>query len=402
MSVTSASELGFETRSDLEEMSSEDVASHIDSMHATVNAAHKSLLDAVRVLDERGTWKRDGGRSMSEWLAARLRLSGREASEWVRVAGALRDLPEVAKVYEEGGLSFDQLKPLTYVADPSQDAMLAKEAPSCSANHLEGLARQKRRVTREEAQRDHRSRSLRMWQKDRMYHLQGQIPDTDGALVELAIRRLAEKASPDPETGLYDSFETRCADALVQLASSKLGTDNDVDRTTVVIHASASDLSSARIEDGPVISAESLKRVLCGTRFQLVEEDGEGRVVAAHKVGRTAPPWQRRVLFDRDRHCRFPGCSSTYWLHPHHIVHYTDDGETTLDNQVFICGRHHRFVHEHKWRIEGDPASVLRFITPDGRVFESGIPKKPPPDPPGGKSPPGGTNQRSKSPPAPT
>jgi hypothetical protein len=278
------------------------------------------------------------------------------------------------------------LKPLTQVATPEDDARLAREAPACSTNHLEGLAREKRRVTREQAASDHRSRRLRWWWRDRMLHLEGQLPDTDGALVEKALRRLADKASPGPE-GTYDPFDARCADALVQMASSKLGTDNDTDRTTVVIHAHRGSLP--RIEEGPVISGETFERVLCATRFQVVEEDAGGRVVSGGKVRRTAPPWQRRVLLERDRHCRFPGCASTYWLHPHHIVHFVDGGETTTENQVLLCGRHHRFLHEHGWKVEGDPGSVLRFLSPDGRIFESGIPTRPSDSSEAGTGPPG-------------
>jgi hypothetical protein len=36
---------------------------------------------------------------------------------------------------------------------------------------------------------------------------------------------------------------------------------------------------------------------------------------------------------------------------------------------VLLCPHHHRFVHEHGWRIKGDPAEPdgIEFRAPDGR-----------------------------------
>ncbi|HXW35643.1 MAG TPA: DUF222 domain-containing protein, partial [Acidimicrobiales bacterium] len=301
----------FEAPSDLETWSNAALEEHVFSMHALSNAAHASLLEAVEVLGKRKAFSACGHRSMSEWLVARLSLSHAVATSWVEVAGALEDLPQVAKVYEEGKLSFDQLKPLTEVADAKDDASLAEEAPSCSVRHLEGLAREKRKVTREEAARDHRSRSLRLWWKDRMLHLAGELPDTDGALVEKAIRRLADTASADPVSGRYEPFGARCADALVQMSSGSLEADNDVERTTVVVHVQETPGAtaplqtrppgqngtgssiSARIEEGPVIADETLRRLLCGCRIQAVEEDESGKVKGLGQMQRTASPWQR-------------------------------------------------------------------------------------------------------------
>ena len=77
----------------------------------------------------------------------------------------------------------------------------------------------------------------------------------------------------------------------------------------------------------------------------------------------------RRKVRHRDRHCRFPGCDRTRALHIHHIRHRADGGPTELWNLALLCPFHHRFVHEHGWRIIGDPADPdgLEFHAPDGR-----------------------------------
>ena len=54
----------------------------------------------------------------------------------------------------------------------------------------------------------------------------------------------------------------------------------------------------------------------------------------------------RRALKARDGGCRFPGCTSHKFCDGHHIKHWSDGGETSLDNLVLLCRYHHRLVHE--------------------------------------------------------
>jgi hypothetical protein len=62
-------------------------------------------------------------------------------------------------------------------------------------------------------------------------------------------------------------------------------------------------------------------------------------------------------------------------LHAHHRVHFADGGATDLDNLVLLCTRHHRFVHEGRWRIcQRDPVSPFEFVRPDGTVLSTGPP----------------------------
>ena len=54
----------------------------------------------------------------------------------------------------------------------------------------------------------------------------------------------------------------------------------------------------------------------------------------------------RRALIARDGGCRFPGCTSHKFCDGHHIAHWQNGGETSLDNLVLLCRHHHRLVHE--------------------------------------------------------
>ena len=74
------------------------------------------------------------------------------------------------------------------------------------------------------------------------------------------------------------------------------------------------------------------------------------------------PTHLRRIIEDRDRGCRIPGCAASRWLHVHHLVHWEDGGLTDPSNLACLCPAHHRAHHRGELAIDGDPT------TPDGLV----------------------------------
>lgn len=79
---------------------------------------------------------------------------------------------------------------------------------------------------------------------------------------------------------------------------------------------------------------------------------------------RVIPPHIRTALVVRDKGCRFPGCDRPpQWTDGHHIQHWVDGGPTELTNLLLLCRRHHRFVHEKRWRVWPDEHGVP-LITP--------------------------------------
>src|SRR5437867_3708817 len=123
----------------------------LDRNLRTVAAAHADALSDVAVLDAEGAWERDGATCMSAWLAGRYCVTRATASEWVRVARALRSLPCIGRAYREGKLSWDQVRPLTRFAQPESDERWAAEAPDCSAAWLWQEVRRHEEVSERDA-----------------------------------------------------------------------------------------------------------------------------------------------------------------------------------------------------------------------------------------------------------
>jgi hypothetical protein len=77
-----------------------------------------------------------------------------------------------------------------------------------------------------------------------------------------------------------------------------------------------------------------------------------GEPLDVGRASHTIPTAIRRAVIIRDRGCAFLGCSiPARWCEIHHIVHWADNGPTSVENCVALCGRHHRLLHHSHWRI---------------------------------------------------
>jgi hypothetical protein len=124
----------------------------------------------------------------------------------------------------------------------------------------------------------------------------------------------------------------------------------------LVVHVEAGTLASddpgrCRLENGSAIAPETARRLACdGSIVPLVEADGS--TISVGRKTRRIPPALARALRARDGTCRFPGCENRRFGDAHHIVHWAKGGETSLDNLVWLCRRHHRLVHEGGFSVE--------------------------------------------------
>ena len=96
-------------------------------------------------------------------------------------------------------------------------------------------------------------------------------------------------------------------------------------------------------------------------------------------VGRTrrlVTPSLKVAVVARDLHCIFPGCDRpASWGDIHHLIPWSQGGDTSLDNLVLLCRHHHTLVHEGGWRIEGVPGH-LGFYRPDGSQLDADPPPR--------------------------
>jgi len=351
-------------------------AAHLDA------ATHRLLAD-LRAFDGAGGWYAQGARSCAEWLAWRVGWSAGTAREHVRVAQRLGELPLIDEALRRGELSYCKARAITRVATPATEAMLLEDARFATGSQLERICRKYAAVLRVERPTAHDDAVRRSFARrdldDGMVKLDAILHPEEAAIVCEALTRIARARVA---RGAGTRF---CrVDALVELAEGVLRGDSP-ERSpveivvTVAAEALARDAAAvplATTGDGGCLSIDAARRLACDAGIVEITEDASGVPLSVGRRTRAIPAAIKRALLHRDRHCRFPGCANHVFLDGHHVTHWVDGGETTLDNLVTLCGHHHRFVHEYGYRIELDAQQQPRFIDPHGRpVLE--VPARP-------------------------
>ncbi|HET7533974.1 MAG TPA: HNH endonuclease signature motif containing protein, partial [Nocardioidaceae bacterium] len=50
--------------------------------------------------------------------------------------------------------------------------------------------------------------------------------------------------------------------------------------------------------------------------------------------------------------CALDGCDiPAAWCHAHHVVPWSQGGQTTLDDGILICPHHHNLAHHPNWQL---------------------------------------------------
>jgi hypothetical protein len=112
----------------------------------------------------------------------------------------------------------------------------------------------------------------------------------------------------------------------------------------------------------------TVKRLTCDCSVVTIVEDEHGTPLDVGRKKRTVSTPMRRALWSRDRGCVFPGCRNQCFVDAHHIRHWADGGDTSLENLTLLCWYHHRLVHEGRFEMRNERGERY-FVRPDGRVI---------------------------------
>jgi len=350
----------------------------LDQSHAQVCGAQRELLGLIAQLDRRESWRDTGARDLAHFLAMRYGISSWKAHRWIAAAHALERLPRLSRAFARGALGIDKVVELTRFASAETEGHLIRWAKEVSCLSIRRRGDLAPRVSTEEVVETERARSLSWWYFDegRRFGLEAELPAAQGAIVARALERMAAEVPTMPEEQDACYAAARRADAFVALCSARIASDPDPDRATVVVHAQLEGLASGsggcEVEDGPALHPETVRRLLCNARSQVVVEDLSGNVVGLGRLTREPSAWMVRQVRYRDRGCRFPGCGTRAFTEAHHIRFWRHGGRTDLDNLVLICSFHHRLVHEHGWSVKRDAEGTTRWFRSDGTRYRAG------------------------------
>jgi len=378
----------------------EHLEDQITELAAHIHAATFRLLEVLREYDECEGWGGKGLISCAHWLNWKCGIDLGTAREKVRVAHALKELPQISEEFRLGRVSYSKVRAMTRVATAKNEEYLLMIARHGTAVHVERLVRNYRKVKRIEAlEREntrHAQRELHWYVDDEGYWvIRGRLTSEQGALVQKVLEQAMEEdfreqqgvpagiSSAEPLDEIHSHPEPiamRRADAMVRMAQgySTDASSNSGDRFMVHVHTDMETLrvdgtgGAAELEEGGKISAETARRVSCDAGLVYWLDSSDGEPLGIGRKSRTIPPAIRRALQRRDGGCRFPGCINSHFVDAHHIQHWADGGETAMENLVLLCRHHHRLVHEGGFGICTSTEGVIEFSNPAGEVILTG------------------------------
>jgi hypothetical protein len=333
----------------------------------------------------------DGIKTMQSWLRGHCRLSAAEAFRVVRRGRALESLPAVAAAFADGMITAEQVTVAAAVTRPEHvsaaaaqdvdvtqiDAALAEVAMTRQHadlgkvvhHYLERLDPDGTEPDPTEGRRLSITTS-----SDGSVTGSFQLDALGGEKAQAALEAIAQADRPQ---GDMRSRPQQLADAFVQLCDIALGFGklpmHRGSKPHVVVTIGASDLfdpavgqGAARLGFGSWFSAQRTRQLACDGDLTPITIDEYGVPLNEGRTKRVVPPHIRRAVVLRDQHCVFAGCTApSYWCDVHHLVHWIDDGETSLENSGLLCERHHTKVH-HGFTIERDPTGRWHTYRPDG------------------------------------
>jgi len=340
-----------------------------------INAATCELLVLIREFDERGGCLKWGLDDTATWLAWRCDLSMATAREKVRVARALKRLPLISAAFASGELSYSKVRSLTRVAQAASEQALVEFARKHSARHVAGYCRELRMGTPAStgiAERAWANRSLGLRRDaDRdTVSVSVELPLEAGELLEKALDKARDDACLEVPDLVDTSWSKRQADAFVTMLREYLQGDSDdntgsLDNYLVTIHVDQSALAGDVGRSS--VPIETVRRLCCDGKAVVLTETAEGEPLSIGRKSRIVPKGIERAVRARDGHtCRFPGCRNRRFLEIHHIEHWSNGGETAVDQLMLLCTKHHTLLHEGRFRIDRDFQDKWAFYRPDG------------------------------------
>ncbi len=330
----------------------DELEARYERIEAAERLLHAEKLRLVAELDARQANLTDGARSMTEWIARRSDMHPTRARRLVRAARAA-EAPLLAEL-ADGRLSVDRAD--AYAEAQARGVDLA----GLDLHDISGAWRRIRRSSPADRRPDDRHLAIQPSFDRTGWKVWGRLDAAEGSIVADALSREADRIEQGIPAEHRSSRSDRMADALVTLALGEADYS-----PTVAVHL---DEANAPAEvDGVDSQLGELAHALC-VGSVTVDRIERGRPMSYGTDTKQVPPRLRRFIAYRDGFaCTIDGCTSTYRLEPHHIIHAGRHGPTDPENLTSICWfHHHEVIHNRGFGIDPDsPAQRRRLIPPE-------------------------------------
>ena len=304
-----------------------------------------------------------------------LQASKREAKRDVETAARLAELPVTSEALESGEIPQGHARLIARASSEStiDEALLVEAA---NTQPFDEFARTVKRHQQDQADddgqslldRQRKNRKARIFESSDsgMFVLTGEFDQITGARIATALtakeRQLWHREDPKARC----TPQQRMADALTELICEPAGDGKSAGTDLLVIadfDVIKQQLGNPRLADGSAIPIVELHRLALEANLLPSIFDTKTQDMWLGRKQRTASEAQRIALIARDQHCI--GCSANpLWCRAHHIIWWSKNGPTDLDNLVLVCDDCHHKIHDHGWRVYKHPETGKYKLKP--------------------------------------
>ena len=319
------------------------------------------------------------GRRHSNAVAQRiarneLRSSKREAKRDVESAVQLAQLPATSEALESGEIPQGHARLIARVSGETNidEALLVEAANEQPFDEFAKTVRRHQQDCSDDdgeaildRQRERRSARIFESPETGMFVLSGQFDQVTGSRIATALtakeRELWHREDPDARR----TPQQRMADALAELVCEP--GDGKTQGTNLLVIADydviKKELINARLADGSPIPIGELRLLAREADILPSIFDAKTQNMWLGRQRRTASEAQRVALMARDEGCVC--CKANpLWCRAHHIIWWSKNGSTDLDNLLLVCDDCHKKIHLHGWTVHQHPKTRKYYLKP--------------------------------------
>jgi len=327
-------------------MSATDIHARLEAALRELQRAEKNAVLLFGEMLRRKLYQDLGYSSIQTYAAEALGFTPSKTSQFVRLAGALEELPRLRRSVASGELGWTKAREVAKVATPESEEKWITEAERSSSRSLENKVRAARQRTRQAAQVDDQP----------MLDLaeSSSVPELDDVPVTVSVTFTSEQ---------YARYEV-LLETIRKRADRRGSTVRGMNRAELLL-AALYDLAEDQGSETKVVSSHPYQVVVytckkCGAAE--VQTDRGPMPVSAEVVqcdariqepGRpnhsTIPPKARQAALIRAGHrCETPGCGRTRFLEIHHRRPRSQGGGNEATNLQVLCSACHQLVHRQE------------------------------------------------------
>ena len=304
-----------------------------------------------------------------------LQASKREAKRDVETAARLAELPATSEALASGEIPQGHARLIARASGESDvdEALLVKAA---NTEPLDEFARTVKRHQQDVADddgqalldRQRKNRKARIFESSEsgMFVLTGEFDQITGARIATALTAKERKLWHREDPKARRTPQQRMADALAELICEPAGDGKSAGTDLLVIadfDVIKQQLDNPRLADGSAIPIVELHRLALEANLLPSIFDTKAQQMWLGRRLRTASEAQRVALIARDQHCI--GCKANpLWCRAHHIIWWSKDGPTDVDNLVLVCDDCHHKIHDHGWQVYQHPETGKYHLKP--------------------------------------